>query len=76
MQAFCDELVQQSEEARMNVNGRKTKDMMIGSIAKEPRQLLSLCGAMIDRVTAFKLFMCPVISSKKKVKPDTWYSAT
>ena len=55
MQAFCDELVQQSEEARMNVNGRKTKEMMIGPIAKEPPQLLSLCGAMIDRVTAFKL---------------------
>jgi len=55
MQAFCDELVQQSEEARMNVNGRKTKKMMIDPIAKEPSQLLSLCGAMIDRVTAFKL---------------------
>ena len=41
MQAFCDELVQQSEEARMNVNGRKTKEMMIGPIAKEPPQLLS-----------------------------------
>jgi len=54
MQAFCDEIVQQSEEARMNVNGRKT-EMMIGPIAKEPPQLLSLCGTMIDRVTAFKL---------------------
>jgi len=29
--------------------------MMIGPIAKEPPQLLSLCGAMIDRVAAFKL---------------------
>jgi len=52
-----DKFVQQSEEARMNVNvnGRKTKEMMIGPIAKEPAQLLSLCGAMIDRVSAFKL---------------------
>jgi len=41
MQAFCDELVQQSEEARMNVNGRKTKEMMTGPIAKEQPQLLS-----------------------------------
>jgi len=55
MQAFCDKLVQQSEEARMNVNGRKTKEMMIDPIAKEPPQILSLCGTMIDRVTAFKL---------------------
>jgi len=55
MQAFCDELVQQSEEAGMNVYGRKTKEMMIGPITKEQSQLLSLCHAMIDRVTAFKL---------------------
>ena len=55
MQAFCDELVQQSQEARMNLNGRKTKEMMIGPIAKEPPQFLSFCSTMIDRVTAFKL---------------------
>jgi len=39
MQAFCDELVQQSEEARMNVNGCKTKQMMIGPISKDPLAL-------------------------------------
>jgi len=55
MQAFCNELVQQSEEAQMNVNGHKTKEMMIGPIAKEPPQLILLCSTMIDRVTAFKL---------------------
>jgi len=27
-------LVQQSEEARMNVNGRKTKEMMSGPVGK------------------------------------------
>ena len=37
MQAFCDDLVQQSEEARMNVNGRKTKEMMIVRLLKSHR---------------------------------------
>ena len=55
MQAFCDELVQQSEEARMNVNGRKTKEMMIGPISKDPPAYLLLCGASVDRVATFKL---------------------
>ena len=55
MQAFCDELVQQSEKARMNVNGRKTKEMMIGAISKDPPAYLLLCGASVDRVDTFKL---------------------
>jgi len=55
MQAFCDELVQQSEEARMNVNGRKTKEMMIGPISKDPPAYLLLCGVSVDRVATFKL---------------------
>jgi len=36
MQLCCDELVQQSEEVRMNINGRKTKEMLISPIAKDP----------------------------------------
>ena len=47
----------------MNVNGRKTKEMMIGPFAKEPPQLLSLCGAMIDRLTAFKFKLLGVYVS-------------
>jgi len=36
MQECCNELVEQSQEARMIVNGRKTKEMMIGPILKNP----------------------------------------
>ena len=32
MQECCNELVEQSQEARMIVNGRKTKEMIIGPI--------------------------------------------
>jgi len=35
MQIYCDEVLQQSEQARMNINGRKTKEMLIGSSDSE-----------------------------------------
>jgi len=36
MQECCNELVEQSQEARMIVNGRKMKEMIIGPILKDP----------------------------------------
>jgi len=39
----------------MNVNGRKTKEMMIGPISKDPPAYLWLCGASVDRVATFEL---------------------
>ena len=36
MQVYCDELAQQSEQAQMNINSCKTKEMLIGSISKDP----------------------------------------
>src|SRR5664279_6380164 len=39
----------------MNVNGRKTKEMLIGPICKKPPPQLTLDGAAVDRVTTFKL---------------------
>jgi len=44
MQANCEELAQQA-----NVNGHKTKEMLIGTITKDPPPSLSLCGATVDR---------------------------
>jgi len=63
MQIYCDEVVQQSEQARININGRKTKEMLIGSISKDPPPHLMLCGATVDRVTTFKLFGVHVSSN-------------
>jgi len=51
MQVYCDELAQQSEQAQMNINSCKTKEM----ISKDPPPRLMLCGATVDRVTTFKL---------------------
>jgi len=55
MNTFCDELVQQSNEIKMNVNGRKTKAMLMGPIAKDQPPPITLRGTTVSRVSAFKL---------------------
>jgi hypothetical protein len=55
MQTFVDELVQQAAQNGMNVNGKKTKEMVIGSIVNNSLQQLTLSGATVDRVAIFKL---------------------
>jgi len=36
MQSFVDELARQATEAGMIVNGHKTKEMLIGSVLRNP----------------------------------------
>ena len=55
MQSSVDELVQQATDAGMIVNGRKTKEMLIGPVLKDPPPSVSLSGTPVDRVTVFKL---------------------
>ena len=55
MQQFVDELIEWSRQHAMSVNGRKTKEMLIGPICKKPPPPLTLDGAVIDRVKTFKL---------------------
>ena len=50
MQSFVDELVQQSTEASMIVNGRKTKEMLIGTVARDRPPSVTLSGAPVDHV--------------------------
>jgi len=59
MDTCCNELVQQSNEIKMNVNGRKTKEMLMGPIAKNPPPPISLCGTTVSRVPVFKLLGSP-----------------
>ena len=47
MQSFVDELVQQATEAGMTVNGRKTKEILFGSIRKDPPLLATLKGTPV-----------------------------
>jgi len=46
MLSFIDELVQQATDAGMIVNGRKTKELLIGPVLKDPQP-------SVERVTAF-----------------------
>jgi len=47
-----NELLEQWQEALMNVNGRKTKGMMIGQITKDPlRQHTQHCGRLTTQST-------------------------
>jgi len=48
MQSFIDDLVKQSTDNGINVNERKTKEMLIGSIVKDQPPQLTLNGAVIE----------------------------
>jgi len=65
MQSFVDELVQQSTEAGMIVNGRKTKEMLIGKVTRDRPPSVTLSGTPVDRVTSFKLLGINVASDLK-----------
>jgi len=55
MYSFVDELVSQSTQTGMIVNGKKTKEMVIGSAVKNPPMPLLLNDTTVDRVSTFKL---------------------
>ena len=49
----------------MIVNGRKTKDMLVGAIIKDPPPFDTLSGTPVERVTSFKLLGVYVASDLK-----------
>ena len=55
MQSFVDELLSQSTQTGMIVNGKKTKEMLIGSVIKNPPVPLLMNNTTVDRVSTFKL---------------------
>ena len=55
MQECCNELVEQSKEAQVIINGKKTKETMIGPILKYPPPDLLLSDTVVNRVPTFKL---------------------
>jgi len=65
MQLFVDELIQQATEAGMIVNGRKTNEMLIGSVLKDPPLSVTLNGTPMERVNTFKLLGVHVANDLK-----------
>ena len=51
MQREMDSLVKWSETNHMNINGKKTKEMLLGSIGKTPPSPVQLACSSIDRFT-------------------------
>ena len=68
MNACCDELVQQSNEIKMNVIDRKTKEMLLGPIAKDQPPPIMLCGTADSQVPAFKLLGVHLSSDLKRTE--------
>ena len=65
MQSFIDELVRQATEVGMIVNGRKTKELLIGSVLKDPPTSVTLSGTPVELVTTFKLLGLHVTTDLK-----------
>ena len=65
MQSYVDELIQQATEAGMIVNGRKTKELVISSVLKDPPTPVTLSGTRVERVTTFRLLGVHVMNDLK-----------
>jgi hypothetical protein len=65
MQDTVDDFVQQAAQNAMNVNGKKTKEMLVGPITNDPPPQLIIDGLQVERVDTFKLLGAHVSSDLK-----------
>jgi len=55
MQHAADEICGWSYYNKVNVNTKKTKEMLLGSITKDPPPLITVNSSAVERVQSFKL---------------------
>ena len=55
MQSVVNNLVFQASQCHMNINGKKTKEILIGQVKRNAPPLLTLGGTDVERVATFKL---------------------
>jgi len=65
MQHELDELNSWSQTNFMNINTKKTKEMLLGTIVKNPPPALQLNGQTLERVKTYKLLGLHVTDSLK-----------
>ena len=65
MQCACNELVQWSEEIKLNINTRKTKELIIGQLCNRRLPPVNIQREDVERVTKFKLLRVIVNQSIK-----------
>ena len=63
MQQAINSVDSWSSQNHMNINTKKTKEMLIGSIQKNPPPLLQIDGQPVERVTSYKLLGLQVTDS-------------
>ena len=55
MQCACNELVQWLEKNKLNINTRKTKELIMGQLCNSQLPSVNIQGEDVERVTQFKL---------------------
>jgi len=65
MQQELDKLNSWSQSNHMNINTKKTKEMLLGTIVKNPPPTLQLNGQTLERVKTYKLLGLNVTDSLK-----------
>ena len=65
MQCACNELVQRSDDNKLNINNRKTKKLIMGQLYNSQVPTVNIQGEDIERVTKFKLLGVIVNQSLK-----------
>ena len=53
MQRVVEELIEWRENNRMNVNRKKTKEMILGPLSKKPTTLLLIAAKPVQQVTEY-----------------------
>ena len=59
------QLVDWSELNKMNINFKKTKEIILGTLIKNPPPILTMSGVGIERVSSFKLLGVNISSTSK-----------
>ena len=65
MQQAADELIEWSENNRMNINCKKTKEMILGPLSKKSLSPLLIAAKPVQRVTEYKLLGVTVNATLK-----------
>jgi len=70
MQLVVNTLIEWSELNRMNINSKKTKDMVLGSISKESPMPLLTAAKPVQQVSEYK-FLGVTVNSRLKWDDST-----
>ena len=65
MQGSVDELMAWSQLNRMNINSKKTKEMVLGSLRKESITSLTIALTVVERLSVYKILGVMVNSDLK-----------